>query len=182
MLPITQKEFNQLANFIKTNCGIHLKEEKKSLVTGRLHNELVHHNFSTFSEYYEYLINDKSGQAITAFINKITTNHTYFMREANHFYYFRDHILPYLASQAKSKDLRVWCAACSTGEEAYTLAILIEEYFGSEKILWDTKVLAIDISEKVLDIAQHGMYDGEKIAPLPNIWKTKYFVKKNDTY
>jgi chemotaxis protein methyltransferase CheR len=177
MISITQKEFKQLSDFIKSNYGIHLKEEKMALVTGRLHNVIEQGGFLNFGEYYDYVINDKSGEAVNTLINKITTNHTFFMRESDHFYYFRDTVLPYLSGIIKDKDLRIWCAACSSGEEAYTLAMLVDEYFGKEKFLWDTKILATDISEKVLEIAQKGSYSNERIAPLPNTWKTNYFKK-----
>lgn len=179
MLSITHKEFKQLADFIKSNYGINLKEEKIALLTGRLHNVIEQGGFKNFGEYYEYIINDTSGVAVITLINKITTNHTFFMREADHFYYFRDHVLPYLADTVRDKDLRIWCAACSTGEESYTLAMLIDEFFGKQKIFWDTKVLATDISEKVLELAKAGIYSNERIAPLPAQWKMNYFKKQD---
>lgn len=152
MISITNKEFNKLAEYINTNYGIHLKKEKKALVMGRLNNVLIKNSFRTFSEYYDYIISDTTGERITTLINKITTNHTFFMREAKHFYYFRDNVLPYLSTTIKDKDMRIWSAGCSTGEEPYTLAMLIDEYLGNEKLHWDAKILATDISSKVLDI------------------------------
>lgn len=177
MIAITEKEFSQLAQYIKANYGIHLKKEKMTLVIGRLHNVLQQQGFQSFSEYYEHMISDKSGKSVITLIDKITTNHTFFMREADHFYYFRDIVLPFISKIAKDKDLRVWCAACSSGEESYTLAMLIDEFFGKDKMLWDTKILATDISEKVLDIAKKGIYSNERIAPLPSQWKMNYFKK-----
>jgi len=177
MLAITQKEFKQLSDYIHYNYGIHLKEEKQTLVLGRLHNVLQQAGFSSFTDYYNYLISDKTGEAVVTLIDKITTNHTFFMREADHFYFFRDKILPYLTSRIQDKDLRIWCAACSSGEESYTLAMLIDEFFGKEKMLWDTKVLATDISENVLGIARKAIYSNERIAPLPSLWKSNYFKK-----
>lgn len=177
MINITEKEFVRLAEFIKVNYGINLKEEKKSLVIGRLNNVLMQKNFSSFSEYYDYVVADKTGDAATLLIDKITTNHTFFMREADHFHYFRDKVLPYLVGTLKEKDLRIWSAGCSTGEEPYTLAMIIDEYLGNEKHLWDSKILATDISGKVLDIAQRGMYDNEEIATLPVQWRLSYFKK-----
>lgn len=166
-----------MTDYIKTNYGINLKEEKQTLVTGRLHNVLVNGSFKSFSDYYEYVISDKTGEAIVTLIDNITTNHTFFMRESRHFYYFKDKVLPYLAATVKEKDLRIWCAACSSGEESYTLAMILDEFFGKEKMWWDTKVLATDISEKVLNIAKSGIYNNERIAPLPAHWKTNYFIK-----
>jgi len=177
MITITDKEFKQLSDYINENYGINLKEEKRSLVMGRLLNVLIENNFKSFSEYIDYVILDKTGKAADTLINKITTNHTFFMREADHFYYFRDRVLPYLASSVKEKDLRIWSAGCSSGEEPYTLAMIIDEFFGNEKIFWDTKILATDISTKVLNTAKVGIYSNEKIATLPASWRLKYFKK-----
>lgn len=178
---ISPKEYKQLAEFIKTYYGINLGTKKQALVLGRLHNVLAQKNFNNFSEYYQYVISDKTGDAITTLINKITTNHTFFMREAEHFYYFRDKVLPYLENTVTSKDLRIWSAGCSTGEEPYTLAMILADYFSSSKLWWDTQVLATDISNKVLEQAIKGIYSNEDIANLPMNWKLSYF-KKVDTY
>lgn len=177
---ITDKEFRQLADYIHSNFGIYLKTEKKALLLARLNNILAEKNFRSFSEYYDYIVNDKSGEAIATLTNKITTNHTYFMREADHFDYFKSTVLPYLKDTVKNKDLRIWSAGCSTGEEAYTLTMIMEDFFGQEKQYWDTRILATDISDKVLNIAKSGVYNKEKIASLPSLWIKKYFVKHDN--
>lgn len=177
MITITEKEFKQLSNYIKANYGINLKVEKMALVTGRLHNVLQQAGFNNFTDYFEYIVADKSGDAVVTLVDKITTNHTFFMREADHFYYFRDKVLPCLANSITDKDLRIWCAASSTGEESYTIAMILNEFFGKEKMWWDTRVLATDISGKVLAEAQKGIYENERIAPLPAPWKLNYFNK-----
>ena len=177
MITITNQEFSKLAIYIKANYGIHLKDEKRALVTGRLHNVLIQNNFRNFSEYFEYILSDKTGDAAATLINKITTNHTFFMREVDHFNYFKDKLLPYLTSRVKDKDLRIWSAGCSSGEEPYTLAMVINEFFGNERMLWDAKVLATDISSKVLEEAKKGIYKNEEIATLPAQWRFNYFKK-----
>lgn len=177
MQGITDKEFTQLAHYIRENYGIHLKEEKKTLVNGRLQHVLTQEGFSSFTEYFRHLISDKTGDAVTVLLNKITTNHTFFMREPDHFYYFRDKVLPWLASTVRSKDLRIWCAACSTGEESYTLAMILQDYFGHNLAGWDTKILATDISEKCLEFARRGEYSDERMAPLSKAWKLQYFQR-----
>ena len=177
MIIITDKEFKLLAAYIKENYGINLKEEKQALVTGRLQSVLIENGFSDFSEYYNYIITDQSGNAIPTLINKITTNHTFFMREEEHFYYYRDKILPYLTDKLSKKDLRTWSAGCSSGEEPYTLAMIIDEYFGKEKVMWDAKILATDISGKVLEKAKKGLYTNEEIASIPSHWRMNYFKK-----
>jgi chemotaxis protein methyltransferase CheR len=177
MIPITDREFKQLAQLIKGNFGVNLGEEKKSLLVGRLHNVLAQKNFNSFSEYYDYVVADKTGDAIVTLVEKLTTNHTYFMREIDHFHYFRDKVLPYLEKVETSKDLRIWSAGCSSGEEPYTLAMIMADFFGSSKSLWETKILATDISTKVLESASKGVYLNEQIAPMPKNWQQSYFKK-----
>ena len=180
MIAINMKEFRQLADYIKHNYGIHLKEEKQTLITGRLHNVLSELKLKSFTEYLEYIITDKTGMAAVTLLDKITTNHTFFMRETEHFYFFKDKVLPYLSNTQRDKDLRIWSAGCSSGEEPYTLAMLLDEYFGENKVLWDTKVLATDISNGILEIAKKGIYFNDKIASLPAHWRRNYFNKVNN--
>ncbi len=177
MITITNKEFQQLAAYIKANYGINLKEEKKALITGRLYNVLMQNDFRSFSEYFQYIVADKTGTAVEILINKITTNHTFFMREADHFSYFNNTVLPNITRNRKDRDLRIWSAGCSSGEEAYTLAMIVDEFLGKEKRLWDSKVLATDISSKVLEIAKKGIYSNDGIVSIPASWKLNYFKK-----
>lgn len=180
MKPITEKEFNQLVDFVKTQYGINLSH-KKVLVLSRLENYLEQNEFKSFTEYFKYLIVDKTGSAINNLINKITTNHTFFMREPEHFKYLKNTVLPYLECvESRKKDLRIWSAGCSTGQEPYTLAMIINEYFRQDKILWDTKILATDISTNVLEVAVEGVYPNEGINSIPCSLKNKYFVKLNE--
>lgn len=181
-IKITLEEFKLLAGYIHSHYGIRLKEQKQTLVMSRLHNVLEKAGFENFTDYYHYLMEDKTGEAVIMLIDKITTNHTYFMREADHFYFFRDKVLPYFEAAVKDKDLRIWCAACSTGEEAYTLGMLLDEFFGKDKLFWDTKVLATDISSQVLETAKQGIYESERIAPLPSQWKMNYFKKADEEH
>ncbi len=180
MIPITDSEFQKLAAFIKHHYGIELKKEKKALVIGRLHKVLSAQGFDSFTEYYHYLVNDSSGKAGTELINRISTNHTYFMREAEHFVFFKEHVLPELKHRLTTRDLRIWCAASSTGEEPYTLAMFIQDVFKEEKALWDTKLLATDISMDALEVAKHGIYTEEQVKMLPNAWKLNYFTRTPD--
>lgn len=183
MVNITENEFRQLTEFIKKNYGINLKEEKKVLVTGRLQHVLQEVGCDNFTDYFEYILADKTGQAVITMIDKITTNHTFFMRESDHFDFLRDKVLPFLKKSVPDKDLRIWCAASSTGEEAYTLAMIIDEFLGNEKLWWDTKILATDISESVLECGVRGIYSDERVEPLPLRWKQNYFLRyDNDNW
>jgi chemotaxis protein methyltransferase CheR len=177
MANITQKEYIELAGFIKKNYGIDLGTKKQELVMSRLNNVLVQLKMSCFSEYFNYITSDPTGNAMVTLVNNITTNHTFFMRENDHFLYFKDTVLPYLVNTQRNKDLRIWSAGCSTGEEPYTLAMIIDDFLGKDKIMWDAKVLATDISSKVLDIAIKAEYSNEQVAKIPPIWYYNYFNK-----
>jgi chemotaxis protein methyltransferase CheR len=177
MINITDQEFNQLSQYIKAKYGIKLGPEKKALVLGRLRSVLAEKNFTNFTDYYNYVIADKTGDADLTLVNVITTNHTFFMREISHFHYFTETVLPYLSKSSKNKDMRVWSAGCSTGEEPYTLTMLINDFFGVHKQSWDTRILATDLSVKVLDAARKGMYRNEELAALPAKWRSLYFQR-----
>lgn len=174
---MTEMEFQKLSGFIKENFGISIKREKKSILESKLEKNLYEEKCDNFTQYYRKILEDKSGDKIVSFVNTITTNHTFFMREQDHFYYFKDEVLPYLKRQIKDNDLRIWCSACSSGEEAYTIAMILDEFFGNEKANWDTKILATDLSTKVLSIAKKGIYSSESVKPLPSLWKMNYLKK-----
>lgn len=180
MQPITDIEFKKLSGYIKDNYGIHLKEDKLSLITGRLQGVLAQRNCKNFTEYYNYIVSDTTGEAAIELVNKITTNHTFFMRESEHFSCFREEVLPYLKDTVNDRDLRIWSAGCSSGEEPYTLSMIMDEFFDKDKIWWDTKILATDISEKALSKGKKGVYTKDEINSLPAFWKLNYFKKTGD--
>jgi chemotaxis protein methyltransferase CheR len=180
MPEMTEAEYQKLAQLIYSVSGISLKESKQALLTSRLAGVLAQSGRKTFTEYYNSLIADTSGAAVAALVDRITTNHTYFMREPAHFNFFRDTVLPYLKSKVADRDLRVWSAACSTGEEPYALAMILDEFLDSEKSRWDCQVLATDLSEKVLKDASRGVYSPERIEPLPALWKQRYLTRHPD--
>lgn len=178
MKPITEKEFKQLSEYVQQNYGINLPPEKKSLLVGRLQNILLEKNFQSFSEYYQYILQDKTGEAVATLVNKLTTNYTFFFREPQHFNYLKQIILPELVSSlSRERDLRTWSAGCSSGEEPYTLAMLLDSYFALEKNSWDTKILATDISTKVLETARQGIYFNDQLSNLPENWQKRHFKK-----
>jgi len=174
MIKIKDNEFKYLVEYLKSNYGINLIN-KRVLLEGRLGNYLAEHGFKDYSSYIKAVQNDKSGKELTHLLNSVTTNHTYFMRESDHFDYFRTTVLPLLDQNVRDRDLRVWCAASSTGEEPYTLAMILNDYFGGKVPKWDKKLLATDISLKVLEQARNGMYAEESIKEIPDTWKRKYF-------
>ncbi len=185
LIKITDNEFNLLRDFIYNKCGIVLSEQKKSLVEGRLQKLLKDKGFTNFKQYYEYVAGDLSGNAIGDLINNITTNHTFFNRENQHFDFLFKTALPEIIKNLKERkinDLRIWSAGCSSGEEPYTIMTMMLDFFGSDYSLWDAGILATDISEKVLTIAKTGVYSDEKINDLPAFLKQKYFKKLPNNY
>src|SRR6266542_1303884 len=122
MEAITERELGELVGYVKQHYGIDLSQ-KKTLIVGRLNNYLFQNGFTSFTEYFRHVLADSTGKAGMILVNKLTTNHTSFMREAKHFLIFESTVLPYLAkAEARSKDLRIWSAGCSSGEEPYNLA------------------------------------------------------------
>ncbi|HEX3026843.1 MAG TPA: protein-glutamate O-methyltransferase CheR [Clostridia bacterium] len=179
MLVLKDDEFMQLAQFMKSNYGINLFR-KKTLIEGRLSNLVIEKGFSSFGEYIAYAMGDKTGKEVSNLINKLTTNHTFFMREKQHFDYMKEVVLPYLSKNIRDHDMRIWSAGCSSGEEPYTLEMILHDYFGDEKHLWDTEILATDISSRALEKAKTGIYPAEAVNDIPPFWKLNYFQKQND--
>jgi len=185
MLHITDKEFQAIRDLVYDRFGINLTDEKKILVVGRLQKILRTRGFKTFHEYYLYLVEDKTNQAISELANQITTNHTFFYREAEHFDFFMKTILPELVArknQARSKDLRIWCAAASSGEEPYNIIMCLMEYFGKDYALWDAGLLGTDISGKALKSAKAGVYEPYRLQTLPETYKKKYFHRDAENW
>lgn len=172
---ITDNEFRRIVAYVKSNYGIDLSQ-KRVLVGGRLENYLARNGYASCDEYLNKVeSNPKGGEAVDL-INVLTTNHTYFMRESTHFDYMKRVVLPWVKQKAGAeRDLRIWSGASSTGEEPYALAMVLMDYFGLERSQWDTRLLATDVSTRVLEHASRGIYLKEEIAPLPPQWKKKYF-------
>lgn len=172
---MTDAEFGRISFFLKSRYGIDMSH-KKEIVDGRLINLLRRNGWSDYTTYMNAVETDITGKMERELVNLLTTNHTYFMRESEHFEFMRKEVLPYLRQQEEaSKDLRIWCGAASSGEEPYTLAMILVEFFGLEHAKWDTKVLATDISTEVLQIALRGVYSKERIEELPDNWKRRFF-------
>lgn len=175
MIEISDNEYRDISEFMKNNYGIKLGEAKKTLIKGRLQNLLAEKKISSFAEYYEYVLSDKTGDALTEMINRVTTNYTYFMRETKHFECLRDDALPYFTKKMNAKDLRIWSAGCSSGEEAYNIGMVIQDYIKTEKQYFNAKILATDISNKALEAAEKAEYLNENIDKIPFDWRAEYF-------
>ena len=176
MLNITDQDFMRLVNFVKSNYGIDLSK-KRQLISSRLSSTVAGMGYKNFTGYVDHIVSKKSGKDNEIMLNKLTTNYTYFYREKNHFDFFRDTILPYVVeAKKKNRVMSIWSAGCSSGEEPYTITMLIKEFLGSQASSWDTRILATDISHNVLSKAKAGLYEEESLRELPPEWKRKYFI------
>lgn len=175
VVKITDQEFTELKNFVYRTYGIDLSK-KRQLIEGRLSHTLRAKGLSSFAQYMKLIQQDTSGTEMHQFLNKITTNHSYFGRENEHFNFLLQTALPEL-ERTRHNDLRIWSAGCSAGQEPYNLAMTMDQYFGPRKNLWDTTILATDISTNVLTKAREGIYPSEQLTGLPPQWLSKYFSR-----
>lgn len=178
-MAISDQEFAQLRDLIHKRFGINLTDQKRSLLVGRLQKLMRNLGLQTFSAYVDYLSNDKTEQSLGELIDLISTNHTYFNREKDHFDYFSQTALPAIVARLKQqnrKDIRIWCAGCSSGEEPYTLLMLMMEYLGTDYNNWDAGILATDISDRALSAARRGVYATDRVMQLPETLRRKYFT------
>ena len=173
---INELDFARLVHFVKSGYGIDL-EGKQFLVESRLANYIADCGFRDFREYLDAVFDDPSGREVANLINKLTTNHTYFMRESEHFDHLREVFLPQAEKKITDNDLRIWSAGCSYGNEPYNIAMCLDEYFGIKRSEWDLKILATDISFNALRQAARGIYTEKALEPLPEVWREKYFDK-----
>lgn len=171
---MTDEEFLRIHRFMKNRYGIDMSR-KKEIIEGRLENYIRNNGFGSHSEFMNVVETDVTGQRERELVNILTTNHTFFMREFEHFDFLRQEVLPWLKKKEEArKDLSIWCGAASTGQEPYMLAMLIKEFFGLEHELWDTKILATDVATDVLHRAIEGIYEREQIESLPETWKRRF--------
>ncbi|MEI8217048.1 MAG: protein-glutamate O-methyltransferase CheR [Eubacteriales bacterium] len=175
MICLTDGEFVAISSYFKSCYGVNLTS-KKPLIEGRLGNYIEQLGYKNYTDYFEFAKTDSTGNEISVLINKLTTNHTYFMREVEHFQFFKDRILPWVDKDLSSKDLRVWSAGCSSGQEPYTLAMIAKDYLGSSASSWDYSLLASDISEKALIAAKLGIYPKLELEEMPKAWLNEYFT------
>jgi len=178
LLKISDDEFTKLVDFVYSKYGINLAK-KRQLVEGRLSHTIKERGMTSFKQYMDLLTGDKTGDEMVSFLNKITTNHSYFARETDHFEFLIEFALP-LLEKSRARELRIWSAGCSAGQEAYNIAMTMDQYFASRKSQWDTRILATDISMNVLGKGQAAIYPEDNIKDLPDKWKKQYFSRLPD--
>lgn len=177
---ISNQEFDLLRDLIKKVTGINLSDQKKMLVVSRLSKRLCELGLNNYMDYYTYLTENESGGCeVDNLINRITTNKTDFYRERHHFDFLIDTILPRLykeGSASGSRRLRIWSAGCSSGEEPYTIATTLREFF-KDKPGWDIKILATDLDTDILSKAMAGTYKADVVQPIPGNLLREYFKR-----
>lgn len=179
MINLTDKEFIQLRDYVLSNYGIDLSK-KRMLIQGRLSSVLSKYGMTNFSQYIELVMNDKTGAELQQMLNRLTTNLTFFLREKEHFEFLTNNVLPEFDQKFGSRELRLWSAGCSSGEEPYTLAMTLMDYYESKGAQARFKILATDLSQNVLGQARRGVYTKDSLKDVPNSWLTKYFEKMGD--
>jgi len=158
----TDNDFNFIRKLVGESTGIVLADAKRQMVYGRLARRLRDLGLKDFKSYCVLIKNGDSSE-VTKFTNAITTNLTSFFREAHHFEYMSKILLPELLKRNQHTGrIRIWSAGCSTGEEPYSIAMVIREFFSSHPN-WDVKILATDLDTNVLETARAGLYDLEKL-------------------
>jgi chemotaxis protein methyltransferase CheR len=171
---LSDDDFKSFKALIYNKCGICLHDGKKELVRARLNKRLRQTGIKTFKEYYQFLTNDDKGDELVVMLDAISTNKTSFFREIKHFDFLNENVFPRYASGEYGRRLRFWSAACSSGEEPYTLAISLLEYL-EKNSNFDIKILATDISTKVLSEAQRGVYALDRVDDIPKPLIRTYF-------
>lgn len=164
--------FKEITEFIYNECGIHLTEKKRVLVESRLMKRMRRLQIPTYDEYFTYLKRDKTGEEKVQMIDVISTNVTHFFREQPHFDFMQKDIQRRIQSGQKS--FRIWCAAASTGEEPYSIAITLHELVKNG--IFDCRILATDISTNVLRKCKEGIYKKEKLSGISPTLIKGYFT------
>jgi chemotaxis protein methyltransferase CheR len=175
MKPITDAEFAQFQRFIFEAAGISMADAKKALVTGRLTKRLAAHQLETFGEYFKLLSNGQNPDEVQMAVDLLTTNETYFFREIKHFEFMRTQVL---AARSRPQPYRIWSAASSTGEEAYSMAMVLADCMQTTP--WE--ILGTDISTKVIDGARRALYSMERGRHIPPDYLKRYCRKGSGQY
>jgi chemotaxis protein methyltransferase CheR len=174
VLSLTRKEFAAVSELARREFGVELGAGKEQLVAARIGKLIRRLHFTSFHDFYEHLQADHTGQCLTQLIDSLTTNHTSFFREQAHFDFLVEHAFP--ECDDGTRPMRIWSAACSTGEEPYTIALFTQEYFGSRERCAPT-ILASDISTHALETARKGTYPAQRLDQAFAPWLRKHLLR-----
>jgi len=174
--------FRLIRDIIKDYCGLHFDDSSRTLLEKRLSRRVRNHHLNDFRDYYRLIRYDKrADEELTAIMDLLTVNETYFFREQNQLRAFSEEILEELWTVNRDrKTLRVWSAGCSTGEEPYTIAMLINErgHFSG----WDIEIHGSDINQRVLQTARRGVYRRNSFRTIEPYFMSKYFVEEDGSF
>jgi chemotaxis protein methyltransferase CheR len=177
-------EFRQLRDFVYQHCGLNFTEDSKYLLEKRLAKRLQQHHLKTFKDYYYFLrYNPNKEQELSEVVDLLTTNETYFFREDFQLKTFVEDILPEIRKRKEEegkKTLRVWSAGCSSGEEPYTIAMLLLEQPWLKD--WQIEVVGTDISQRVLHMAREGVYGDASFRTTDSSQKMRYFTEQDGKF
>ncbi|MFV2059469.1 MAG: protein-glutamate O-methyltransferase CheR [Gammaproteobacteria bacterium] len=169
----TDKDFNYIRQLVSDNTGIVLSEAKRDMVYGRLSRRIRELRLSSYKAYCDRLKNGDEEELI-AFTNALTTNLTSFFREPHHFDFLKNKLLPELKNSKADRKLRIWSAGCSSGEEPYSIAMVVHEVFATVIDSWDIKILATDLDSNMVQKAANGIYTEERVTGLEKNRLNKY--------
>lgn len=178
---LSEADFRKISQLACDRFGLHLPAGKEGLVSARLGRKIRLGGFTSFAEYHRHVLADTTGKALTELIDALTTNYTCFYRERAHF----DFLMRSLTGEFRDLPaLRVWSAACSSGEEPYTIAMTLLDVAASRRCRWaaDYRVIATDISTRVLKKAQQGVYEEARFLNIPETWWKAYLLKGHGTF
>lgn len=167
--PLAPQEFDQIRQLAYRTFGLDLKSGKEELVSARLRKLVRGGGFRCFQDYYRSVVQDRTGKSLLALIDALATNHTSFLREPDHFQFLRDQVVPAMGAR---DPIDVWSAACSTGEEVWTLAMVLDEALPHRRV----RITASDISNKALSFAQRAVYPAERCHGVSATWLSRYFA------
>ena len=167
---LKDQEFTQFRDLIFRIAGISMSPAKKQLVSSRLAKRLKHHNFSSYGDYFRLITSTQGKDELQVAVDSLTTNETHFFREPKHFDFLSKKIIP---ARKTGRSLRVWSAACSSGEEPYSIAMMLDEMLTNEP--WE--VVASDISKQILEKARNGLYPSVRIPEIPKQYLNRYCLK-----
>ncbi|MFA5479207.1 MAG: protein-glutamate O-methyltransferase [Candidatus Muiribacteriota bacterium] len=172
------EDFKKICNIVYDKSGINLKDGKEALVSARISKRIRALKLNDFDEYMHFLENDNTGEEVSSLIDVITTNVTSFFREKSSLDSAAEYLEKWIENSQKT--IKIWSAACSSGEEPYTLAMIIDDILKSKnKHFSDIKILATDISTTILQKAIDGVYAKEKLENIPPALKNRYFSKNS---
>ena len=171
--PLTTGEFEEIRRLAYDKFGLDLRQGKEELVSARLSRKIRESHCRSFRDYYRHVLEDSTGEALIGMIDALATNHTGFLREPAHFEFLKEYMLPALLSRPT---IDIWSAACSTGEEPYTIAFTLLEKM-SPGDYSRLRILATDISTKALDSARRAVYPGDRFADFPAVWMHRFLLR-----